>query len=161
MASQHLIILSLKSISRCVLAFRRVRSPPSVKYQVFGVDYCRDLPYRTYAIRAQSFGVRMDNSSVLYTAWLLYLHYVAPIPDRIRFVVSSDVPLNSACGRSAIGAERPILIPRSFYKKLKNVSCEYDRPNGWNSTLQAAWYIRHVRRTSDTFVGRVYSIFHL
>ena len=31
------------------------------------------------------------------------------------------------------------------YKKLKNVSCEYDRVNGWNSTLQAAWYIRHVR----------------
>ena len=28
-----------------------------------------------------------------------------------------------------------------FYKKLKNVSCEYDRVNGWNSTLQAAWYI--------------------
>ena len=24
-----------------------------------------------------------------------------------------------------------------FYKKLKNVSCEYDRLNGWNSTLQA------------------------
>ena len=32
-----------------------------------------------------------------------------------------------------------------FYKKLKNVSCEYDRVNGRNSTLQAAWYIRHVR----------------
>ena len=32
-----------------------------------------------------------------------------------------------------------------FYKKLKNVSCEYHRVNGWNSTLQAAWYIRHVR----------------
>ena len=29
--------------------------------------------------------------------------------------------------------------------KLKYVSCEYDRLNGWNSTLQAAWYIRHVR----------------
>ena len=25
------------------------------------------------------------------------------------------------------------------------VSCEYDHLNGWNSTLQAAWYIRHVR----------------
>ena len=32
-----------------------------------------------------------------------------------------------------------------FYKKLKNVNCEYNRLNGWNSTLQAAWYIRHVR----------------
>ena len=25
-----------------------------------------------------------------------------------------------------------------FNKKVKNVSCEYDRLNGWNSTLQAA-----------------------
>ena len=33
----------------------------------------------------------------------------------------------------------------SFNKKLKNVSCEYDRVNGWNSTLQAAWYIRYAR----------------
>ena len=31
-----------------------------------------------------------------------------------------------------------------FYQKLKNVSCEYDRLNGWNPTLQAAWYIRLV-----------------
>ena len=28
---------------------------------------------------------------------------------------------------------------------FKNVSWEYDRLNGWNSTLQAVWYIRHVR----------------
>ena len=34
-----------------------------------------------------------------------------------------------------------------FYEKSKSVSCEYDRLNGWNSTLQAAWYIRHVRIT--------------
>ena len=34
-----------------------------------------------------------------------------------------------------------------FYKRLKNISCEYDRLNGWNSTLQAAWCIRHVRWT--------------
>ena len=32
-----------------------------------------------------------------------------------------------------------------YFLKLKNVSCEYDRLNGWNLTLQAAWYIRHVR----------------
>ena len=32
-----------------------------------------------------------------------------------------------------------------FFEKLKNVSYEYNRLNGWNSTLQAAWYIRHVR----------------
>ena len=38
-----------------------------------------------------------------------------------------------------------VLIIDNFKKKLKNVSCEYDHVNGWNSTLQAAWYIRHVR----------------
>ena len=31
--------------------------------------------------------------------------------------------------------------------KMKNVSCENDRLNGWNSTLQTAWYIRHFRWT--------------
>ena len=31
---------------------------------------------------------------------------------------------------------------------LKNVNCEYDRLNDWNSTLEAAWYIRHVRWAS-------------
>ena len=29
-----------------------------------------------------------------------------------------------------------------FSTKLKNVSCEYDRLNGWNSTLQAAWFYK-------------------
>ena len=28
---------------------------------------------------------------------------------------------------------------------MKNVSCEYDWLNGWNSTLQATWYIGQVR----------------
>jgi len=32
-----------------------------------------------------------------------------------------------------------------YFKKMKNVSCEYDWLNGWNSTLQATWYIGHVR----------------
>ena len=43
----------------------------------------------------------------------------------------------------------PKLLTSTFFfcTKLKNVSCEYDRLNGWNSTLQAAWYIRHVRWT--------------
>ena len=43
-------------------------------------------------------------------------------------------------------------LPVFFYKKLKNVSFEYDRLNGWNSTLQAAWYIRHVRWTCLFYV---------
>ena len=38
-----------------------------------------------------------------------------------------------------------------FYKKLKNVSCEYDRVNGWNSTLQAAWYIRYLHKLSFAY----------
>ena len=32
-----------------------------------------------------------------------------------------------------------------IFFKLKNVSCEYNRLNGWNSTLQAVWYIRRIR----------------
>ena len=28
-----------------------------------------------------------------------------------------------------------------YFTKLENVSCEYDRLNDFNSTLQAAWYI--------------------
>ena len=33
------------------------------------------------------------------------------------------------------------LSQKLILPKLKNVSSEYDRLNGWNSTLQAAWYI--------------------
>ena len=44
-------------------------------------------------------------------------------------------------------SRRSYVRPYAFYKKLKNVSCEYDQLNGYNSTLQAAWYIRHVRWT--------------
>ena len=42
-------------------------------------------------------------------------------------------------------------------KKLKNVSCcEYDRLNGWNSTLQAAWYVR--RSYNMVFVDYTYDM---
>ena len=41
-----------------------------------------------------------------------------------------------------------------FYKKLKNVSCEYDR-------LMVETQLCKLRGKSDTFVGRAYSIFHL
>ena len=34
-----------------------------------------------------------------------------------------------------------ILYQRLFIEKLNNVSCEYDRLNGGNSTLEAAWYV--------------------
>ena len=41
----------------------------------------------------------------------------------------------------------------ALYKMLENVSCEHDRLNGWNSTLQAAWYIRHVRWTCLFYIS--------
>ena len=41
----------------------------------------------------------------------------------------------------------PRVSYHAFYKKLKNFSCEYDRVNGWNSTLQAAWYQVHQTRS--------------
>ena len=44
-------------------------------------------------------------------------------------------------------------LTQVFYKKLKNVSCEYDRLNGWNSILHAAWYIRHVRWTCLFYIS--------
>ena len=44
-----------------------------------------------------------------------------------------------------------------FYKKLKNVSCEYNRLNGRNSTLQAAWYIRRYFYTDNNFPFPAYS----
>ena len=40
---------------------------------------------------------------------------------------------------------------------MKNVSCEYDRLNGINSTLQAAWYIYIALMTHATVV--VYAFF--
>ena len=40
-----------------------------------------------------------------------------------------------------------------LFKKLENVSCEYDGLNGWNSTLRAAWYIRHVRWTCFFYIS--------
>ena len=47
-----------------------------------------------------------------------------------------------------------IRLRKIFYKKLKkNVSCEYHRLNGWNSTLQAVWYIRHVRWTCLFYIS--------
>ena len=48
-----------------------------------------------------------------------------------------------------------LLLVRAVYfvKSFKYVSCEYDRLNGWNSTLQAVWYIRHVRWTRLFYVS--------
>ena len=57
-----------------------------------------------------------------------------------------------------IGRWLPWMLPGSTgrfsvtIKELKN-GCEYDRLNGWNSTLQAAWYIRHVRWTCLFYIS--------
>ena len=47
--------------------------------------------------------------------------------------------------RAHVSYRRTSLCLCGLHKKLTNVSCEYKRLNGWNSTLQAAWYIRRVR----------------
>ena len=52
------------------------------------------------------------------------------------------------CCTTAIGG-----TGEEFYDIWKNVSCEYDRLNCWNSTLQAAWYIKHVRRTCLFYIS--------
>ena len=55
-------------------------------------------------------------------------------------------------------------------KKLKNVSCKYDRLNGWKKLKTPAasttdWMVEaelcKLRGTSDMYVGRAYSMFHL
>ena len=58
----------------------------------------------------------MDNASVLYAAWLMYLHYLmGPIPALHTFRSSFGPTVKPEYGRSAIGAERPILIPSIIY----------------------------------------------
>ena len=56
-----------------------------------------------------------------------------------------------------------LLLVRAVYfvKSFKYVSCEYDRLNGWNSTLQAVWYIRHVRWTCLFYTGTSFIIWFL
>ena len=68
-----------------------------------------------------------------------YAHYIRLSPTRQHELDHTD-----HTDQEYICPQRNRLSNR-FYKKLKNVSCEYDRLNGWNSSLQAAWYIRHVR----------------
>ena len=68
-----------------------------------------------------------------------YAHYIRLSPTRQHELDHTD-----HTDQEYICPQRNRLSNR-FYKKLKNVSCEYDRLNGWNSSLQAAWYIRRVR----------------
>ena len=86
------------------------------------------------------------------TIWLLVLSFTQNIVracsmfypyEGYRLPVGLWLPwmLPASAGRFPI----TILCTDTINKKLKNVSCEYDRLlNGWNSTLKAAWYIRHV-----------------
>ena len=39
-----------------------------------------------------------------------------------------------------------------FYKKLKNVSCEYDRLNGWNYQVNFASCVVHQTRSLDVLI---------
>ena len=77
----------------------------------------------------------------------------SPLPTTVRAL--HFYRGNISALSSLVDSRRIVLTPArrsqqlilffTFYKKLKNVSCEYNRLNGWNSTLQAAWYIRRVR----------------
>ena len=58
----------------------------------------------------------------LYTAWN-DLADPTPAPHITRFVVRLDELQNSKCGRSAIGAQRPILIPIRIIPQIKRTTC--------------------------------------
>ena len=71
------------------------------------------------------------------------------IAQRVQYCLDSGKTLHgSNCCTTAIYG-----IGEQFYNELKNVRCEYDRLNGWNSTLQAAWYIRHVSWTCLFYIS--------
>ena len=75
----------------------------------------------------------------------------APILHR-RYAASCVVLPSAAAGFwEAVGFVRGVFI----IKKLKKVSCEYNWLNGWNSTLQAAWYIRHVCWTCSFYISLI------
>ena len=82
-------------------------------------------------------------------SWVSTIQTVVLTADVFQLFIKNatnqpDVPRGSF--QSLVSTIQPgELTAGAFHKKLKNVSCEYDRLNGWNSTLQAAWYIRHVR----------------
>ena len=54
-----------------------------------------------------------------YTYCMITVPRRGPLPE--RFVVRSDARLNPEYGRSAIGAERPILIPSYHFNRNKNM----------------------------------------
>ena len=71
-------------------------------------------------------------------SWVLCLSILLIMSSYLLFCISFAM----------FGISHAVQMKRSSacIKKLENVSCEYDRLNGgWNSTLQAAWYIRRVR----------------
>ena len=87
------------------------------------------------------------SSAVLCT--LKYHTYVIKAAARVSLFITSyhkDESFGRAFAFLLVG--HSAASPYLFYKKLENVSCEYDRVNGWNSTLQAAWYIRYLHKLS-------------
>ena len=81
-----------------------------------------------------------------------YLFMVSPdvvgIGSEYFYCLFSCVYMFGWLCRATCWKWRCISGPFGIFKKLKNVSCEYDRVNGWNSTLQAAWYIRYLHKLS-------------
>ena len=63
-----------------------------------------------------------------------------------------------------ISGTQPLSIYNPTLKKMilqineKNVSCEYDRLNGWNSAVQAARYIHQARLLDGLILYFIYKL---
>ena len=84
---------------------------------------------------------------------VVVLSMSGPLTSHLSYFIKYTSMYCSLWGRSCTHNDlQHTAIYIYFNKKLKNVSCEYNRLNGWNSTLQAAWYIILYRKLSSTCV---------
>ena len=89
-------------------------------------------PFRAVSTRYSHSRDQPNSATMLPSKWICQPHNTNERP------ILSTTNL----GLSLTGSRSLIIF---LCKEMKNVSCEYDRLNGWNSTLQAAWQIRHAR----------------
>ena len=80
------------------------------------------------------------------------IHWSNPIHMKYWLLILSSPDLSAYYVHT-----EPVLFD-SFYKKLKNVSCEYDRLNGWNSTFFASCVV-HQTRSLDVLI--LYLIYNM
>ena len=96
----------------------------------------------------------VKSSSFRYTAFVVVFVKMSAGSISVRTWLTLIRPLSMSSVQNHLRSCRCLVLAEyPFCKKLKNVSCEYDRLNGWNSTLQAAWYIRHVRSTCLLYIS--------